>query len=68
MVNYAENEFYRQAMKSGAGQRASGVRLPKMPQLQVWPHNGASLLLFTTKTLRFLHNINLFLPPWRYAR
>ena len=37
VVNYAENEFYRQAMKSGAGPRASGIRLPKMPQLQVWP-------------------------------
>lgn len=35
MVNYAENEYFRQAMKSGTGPRASGLRLPKMPQLQV---------------------------------
>ena len=35
VVNYAENEYFRQAMKSGTGPRASGVRLPKMPQLQV---------------------------------
>lgn len=34
MVNYAENEYFRQAMKSGTGPRASGLRLPKMPQLQ----------------------------------
>ncbi|CAL5219362.1 g1181 [Coccomyxa viridis] len=34
VVNYAENEYFRQAMKSGTGPRASGVRLPKMPQLQ----------------------------------
>jgi hypothetical protein len=33
VVNYAENEYYRQAMKAGPG-RASGPRLPKMPQLQ----------------------------------
>lgn len=36
LVNYAENEFYRQAMaKREYGPRASGPRLPKMPQLQV---------------------------------
>ncbi len=35
VVNYAENEYFRQAMKSGTGPRAAGVRLPKMPQLQV---------------------------------
>lgn len=35
VVNYAENEYFRQAMKSGAGPRAPGIRLPKMPQLQV---------------------------------
>jgi hypothetical protein len=34
VVNYAENEYFRQAMKSGAGPRATGLRLPKMPQLQ----------------------------------
>ncbi|CAL8460870.1 g401 [Coccomyxa elongata] len=34
VVNYAENEYFRQAMKSGTGPRASGLRLPKMPQLQ----------------------------------
>ena len=34
VVNYAENEYYRQAMKTGGGPRASGLRLPKMPQLQ----------------------------------
>ena len=38
VVNYAENEYFRQAMKSGAGPRAAGVRLPKMPQLQVGSH------------------------------
>ncbi len=35
VVNYAENEYFRQAMKAGgAGRGAAGPRLPKMPQLQ----------------------------------
>lgn len=34
VVNYAENEYYRQAMKVTGGARAGGPRLPKMPQLQ----------------------------------
>lgn len=33
VVNYAENEYYRQAMKVPGG-RAGGPRLPKMPALQ----------------------------------
>ena len=35
VVNYAENEYFRQAMKSGSGPRGAGVKFPKMPQLQV---------------------------------
>ena len=35
VVNYAENEYFRQAMKAGGGAgRGGGPRLPKMPQLQ----------------------------------
>ncbi len=36
VVNYAENEFYRQALKAGGGGRGGGggLRLPKMPALQ----------------------------------
>ncbi|CAK0743308.1 hypothetical protein CVIRNUC_001460 [Coccomyxa viridis] len=34
VVNYAENEYFRQAMKSGSGPRGAGVKFPKMPQLQ----------------------------------
>ncbi|KAK9820501.1 hypothetical protein WJX72_011031 [[Myrmecia] bisecta] len=34
VVNYAENEFFRQAMAKTGGQRSTGPRLPKMPQLQ----------------------------------
>ncbi|GAB4816506.1 hypothetical protein N2152v2_003552 [Parachlorella kessleri] len=35
LVNYAENEFYRQALaKREYGPRSGGPRLPKMPQLQ----------------------------------
>lgn len=32
-VNYAENEYFRNALKTGAP-RASGPRMPKMPPLQ----------------------------------
>lgn len=37
IVNYAENEYFRQAMKpsTGAG-RQGGPRLPKMPQMNDW--------------------------------
>eukprot|EP00884_Botryococcus_braunii_P010359 jgi/Botrbrau1/19324/Bobra.0073s0055.1 len=34
VVNYAENEYYRQAMKVPGGGRAGGPRVPKMPALQ----------------------------------
>jgi HAND len=34
VVNYAENEYYRQAMKVPGGGRGGGPRLPKMPALQ----------------------------------
>jgi SWI/SNF-related matrix-associated actin-dependent regulator of chromatin subfamily A member 5 len=36
MVNYAENEYFRNALKAGGGGggRQSGPRLPKMPQMQ----------------------------------
>ena len=34
VVNYAENEYFRQAMKAGGAARGGGPRLPKMPQLQ----------------------------------
>lgn len=35
IVNYAENEYFRNALKaSGGGARQSGPRLPKMPQMQ----------------------------------
>lgn len=36
VVNYAENEYFRQAMKSGTGGRgAGGIKLPKLPPIQV---------------------------------
>ncbi len=36
IVNYAENEYFRNALKAsgGGGGRQSGPRLPKMPQMQ----------------------------------
>ena len=45
MVNYAENEYFRQAMKpSAGGARQSGPRLPKMPQMNVSaPHTPPPL-------------------------
>ena len=53
VVNYAENEYFRQAMKSGSGPRGAGIKFPKMPQLQV-AHgtapqviNSCSLILMT---------------------
>lgn len=33
-VNYDQNQYFRDAMKTQAGSRPSGPRLPKMPQLQ----------------------------------
>ncbi len=47
MVNYAENEYYRQALaKREYGPRTTGPRLPKMPQLQVGPRPASSCLTF----------------------
>mmetsp|Transcript_40687 Transcript_40687/g.90456 ORF Transcript_40687/g.90456 Transcript_40687/m.90456 type:complete len:1088 (-) Transcript_40687:511-3774(-) len=34
VANYSESEYYKNAMKAGTKERASGPRLPKMPQLQ----------------------------------
>ena len=67
VVNYAENEYFRQAMKSGSGPRGAGVKFPKMPQLQVTPawHCSAQYQFGHTNSLR----IATFhcLSPWAFA-
>lgn len=45
MVNYAENEYFKQQMAGGKpGPRAGGPRLPKMPVLQDFQFYNAARL------------------------
>ena len=58
VVNYAENEYFRQAMKSGSGPRGAGVKFPKMPQLQV-THGPAvhSIISLASTTPEYFHHL-----------
>jgi hypothetical protein len=38
--NYSEAEYFKNALSKGTKDRQGGPRLPKMPQLQVWPRAG----------------------------
>lgn len=54
-MNYAENEYFRQAMKpSAGGARQSGPRLPKMPQMNVRPDASFAPPIFPTSSFSFL--------------
>lgn len=57
VVNYAENEYYRQAMKTGGGPRASGLRLPKMPQLQASRPSPAGIYKFRKSSSEKTSNV-----------
>lgn len=45
VINYAENEYFRQAMKTGGRTAAGGPRLPKMPALQDFQFYDTARLL-----------------------
>ena len=66
VVNYAENEYFRQAMKSGSGPRGAGVKFPKMPQLQVT--REAAMAQYRYLASLFPRTSILFcLSPWPFS-